>query len=162
MKSIHWRQMLNLKKKPKFPKLKVNKQSNFDFTDFHDVFKKNYYYFLFIVSKVAERRMKEENERQEKIKKEREEFKQALKSRKNITSSTVVSSEEILDENNEEILEENNEKKMDSGDETDPEVDPNIVTRRPLSEEKIEEENLNILKNVKPAEFSKNQQDESP
>merc|ERR1739846_103586 len=62
----------------------------------------------------------------------------------------------------EEILEENNEKKLDSGDETDPEVDPNIVTRRPLSEEKIEEENLNILKNVKPAEFSKNQQDESP
>merc|ERR1712113_807025 len=102
-------------------------------------------------------RMKEENERQEKIKKEREEFKQALKSRKNITSSTVVSSEEILDENNEEILEENNEKKFDSGDETDPEVDPNIVTRRPLSEEKIEEENLNILKNVKSAEFSKNQ-----
>merc|ERR1712062_292328 len=70
------------------------------------------------VSKVSERRM------QEKIKKEREEFKQALKSRKNITSSTVVSSEEILDENN--------EKRFDSGDETDPEVDPNIVTRRPL------------------------------
>ena len=124
--------------------------------------KKNYHYFLSIVSKVAERRMKEENDRQEKIKKEREEFKQALKSRKNITSSTVVSSEEILDENNEEILDENNEKKFNSGDETDPEVDPNIVTRRPLSEEKIEEENLNILKNVKPAEFSKTQQDESP
>ena len=56
--------------------------------------------------------MKEENDRQEKIKKEREEFKQALKSRKNITSSTVVSSEEILDENNEEILEENNERRL--------------------------------------------------
>ena len=90
--------------------------------------------------------MKEENERQEKIKKEREEFKQALKSRKNITSSTVVSSEEILDENNEEILDENNEKKFNSGDETDPEVDPNIITRRPMSEEKIEEENLDPVR----------------
>jgi hypothetical protein len=114
------------------------------------------------VSKVAERRMKEEIENQEQIKKEREEFKQALKSRKNITSATVVSSEEILDENKTEILEENNEKKLDSGDETDPEVDPNIVTRRPLSEEKIEE----ILEEneEKPAEkISKNQSaDESP
>merc|ERR1719350_809423 len=85
------------------------------------------------VKKVAQRRMKEEIERQEKIKKEREEFKQVLKSRsKNHTNSNlvVISSEEILEEN-----EESNEEKFDSGDETDPEVDPNLVIRRPLSEE---------------------------
>merc|ERR1719350_425537 len=112
------------------------------------------------VKKVAQRRMKEEIERQEKIKKEREEFKQVLKSRKNQTNSNlaVISSEEIL-EGNEEILEENNEEKFDSGDETDPEVDPNLVIRRPLSEEKSEENEEILEENEeKPAEkISKNQ-----
>merc|ERR1719350_2723803 len=115
------------------------------------------------VKKVAQRRMKEEIERQEKIKKEREEFKQVLKSRsKNHTNSNlaVISSEEILEENeeileeNEEILEENNEEKFDSGDETDPDVDPNLVIRRPLSEENEEKSEEN---EEKPAEISKNQ-----
>jgi hypothetical protein len=122
------------------------------------------------VSKVAERRMKEEHEHQEQIKKEREEFKQALK-RKNHASSDLdlmavsnttkepnleLSGDETepevdpnllirrpLKEKNEEILEKN-EEKFDSGDETDPEVDPNLVIRKPLEEksEEILEEKL--------------------
>merc|ERR1712110_358589 len=76
------------------------------------------------VSKVAERRMKEEIENQEQIKKEREEFKQALKRKNHHTSSDLAVSNTTTETNlelsgdemekSEEILEEN-EDKFDSG-----------------------------------------------